>query len=30
MRVVDKDKFSWMGFLRCLGEEIVHGVDQEL
>ena len=30
MRVVDKDKFSWMGFLGCLGEEIVHGVDQEL
>ena len=30
MRVVDKDKFNWMGFHELLGEEIVHGVDQEL
>jgi hypothetical protein len=30
MHVVDKDKFNWMGFHELLGEEIVHGVDQEL
>jgi hypothetical protein len=30
MGVVDKDKFNWMGFHELLGEEIVHGVDQEL
>jgi hypothetical protein len=30
LRVVDKDKFNSMGFHKLLGEEIVHGVDQEL
>jgi len=30
MRVVDKDIFNWMGFRQLLGEEIVHGQDQDL
>jgi hypothetical protein len=30
LRVVDTDKFNWMGFYELLGEKIVHGVDQEL
>jgi hypothetical protein len=29
MHVVEKDKFNWMGFHELLGEEIVHGVDQD-
>jgi hypothetical protein len=29
LRVVDTDKFNWMRFHELLGEEIVHGVDQE-
>jgi hypothetical protein len=30
MRVVDKDTFNWMGFHELLGQEIVHGENQEL